>query len=259
MIICFSGTGNTRSVADYLSGVIGDDVLRLPPGLMREPEKIRLTVPDGRLIWAFPVHGWGLPLTVDNVIRKMRILAHADVVHHMVCSCGDDIGCADKVWRSEIAARGWRTGSVFSVQMPNNYVAFPGFDVDAPELMQAKLDKMPGRVDAIAAALESGIDATDVVRGSFPRIKTYVIGWYFRRFLTRIKPFHADDSCTGCGKCVRNCPLGCIDIVDGKPRWSGQCTMCLRCYHLCRQHAVRYGKSTDGKGQYLHPDYQLLK
>jgi len=256
MIICFSGTGNTRSVADHLSSPLGDEVFMLSTDLMREPEKIMLKVPDGRLIWAFPIHGWGLPLIVGRVIKDMRILGQADVVHHFVCSCGDDIGYADKVWRTELAARGWRTGSAFSVQMPNNYVAFPGFDVDSREVMQEKLDKMPERVKAIAMALERGENAVDVVRGLFPRIKTYVIGWYFRHFLTGTKPFRADDSCVGCGKCARNCPLGCIDIVNGKPRWEDKCTMCLRCYHLCPCHALRYGGSTKGKGQYLHPGYK---
>lgn len=257
MIICFTGTGNTKSAATILADMLGDEVIRLAPGLMREPEKIRLKVPGGRLIWMFPVHGWGLPLTVSKVIAKMRIFAPADIVHHMVCTCGDDIGYADREWRSEIAARGWRTGSAFSVQMPNIYVSLPGFDVDTPEVAAAKLDKMPERVEAIAAALDSGVKTTDVTRGKYPWLKTYVIGRFFRRFMIGTKPFHADDKCLGCGKCARNCPLGCIEIVDGKPRWEGQCTMCLRCYHLCPTHALHYGRHTRDKGQYLHPDYTL--
>lgn len=257
MILCFSGTGNTRSVADHLSKILGDEVVRLAPGLMREPKKIKLRVPDGRIIWSFPIHGWGLPFTVAKVIKEMRILGHADIVHHFVCTCGDDLGYADRIWRGEIAARGWRTGSAFSVQMPNTYVALPKFDVDSPEAEREKLDKMPARVQEIAKRLSSGERAVDVTRGSFPWMKSYALGWYFRHFLSNIKRFNADDSCKGCGMCARNCPLGSIEIVNGRPRWSGQCTMCLRCYHLCKRHAVHCGGSTAGKGQYLHPDYIL--
>ncbi len=257
MIICFSGTGNTKSAATYLSRLLGDEVVRLAPGLMREPEKVRLTATGGRLIWMFPVHAWGLPMTVKKVISKMRLFSPGDITHHLVCTCGDDIGYADREWRSELALRGWRTASAFSVQMPNIYVPFPGFDVDSPEVAAQKLQKVPERIEAIATAIESGQKVTDVVRGAFPWIKTYVIGRYFRRFMMSTKPFHVTDACMGCGKCARNCPLGCIELVDGKPRWSGKCNMCLRCYHLCPAHAIRYGRHTDGKGQYLHPDFEL--
>lgn len=257
MIICFSGTGNTRSVADHLSKILGDEVLRLPPGLMREPEKIRLKVPDGRLIWSFPIHAWGLPSTVDKVIKKMQLFAPADIVHHFVCTCGDDIGCADKEWRTEIAARGWRTGGAFSVQMPNNYVALPGFDVDSDQLAREKLERMPRRVESVASLLESGKYTTDVVRGRCAWLKTYFLGWLFRHFFTGIKRFHVSDACMGCGKCARNCPLNCIEMRDRRPSWNGDCTMCLRCYHLCPCHALDYGRHTSGKGQYIHPDFQL--
>jgi len=34
------------------------------------------------------------------------------------------------------------------------------------------------------------------------------------------------------------------------PKWGPACMMCLRCYHHCPAHAVKYGRHTDGKGQY---------
>ena len=39
MIICFTGTGNTRHIADILQDILGDELVRLAPGLMSNPEK----------------------------------------------------------------------------------------------------------------------------------------------------------------------------------------------------------------------------
>ena len=68
------------------------------------------------------------------------------MTHHMFTTCGDDIGDCAAMWRSDIAARGWRSGRAFSVQMPNTYVTMRGFDVDSTETAQCKVSAMPAHV-----------------------------------------------------------------------------------------------------------------
>lgn len=258
MIICFTGTGNSRLVADLIGDALGDSIERLAPGFMKHPEKMVLEVTDGRLIWILPVHSWGIPYTVAKVISKINISSPVPIIHHLVCTCGDDIGYADNVWRRAIESRDWVCGSAFSVQMPNTYVFLPGFDVDSEETVKAKLEAVPERVNHIIEALNSDTQTTDVVRGRYPWIKTNILYPLFLRFLLSTKPFHATDACKRCGRCTRNCPLSVIDLDDESiPRWNGICTMCSRCYHLCPHHAVAYGTYTKHKGQYLCPGYKV--
>lgn len=259
MIICFSGTGNSRIVADRLQEILGDEIVRFAPGLMLKPERVHLSVYDERVIWVFPVHGWNIPQLTREVIKKATISAIDPVNHYMVCTCGDDIGRTHIEWRKLMAQRGWSARSAFSVQMPNTYVILKGFDVDSPEVTQAKLQAMPGRVAEIANFIsEHPLDVTDdVVAGSWAWAKTAVLNPLFRTFLFSYKGFHTTDGCKGCGLCARNCPIRNITIEDGRPRWHNDCLMCLRCYHICPSHAVRYGKQSEGKGQYLAPGYIL--
>ena len=42
--------------------------------------------------------------------------------------------------------------------------------------------------------------------------------------------------------------------VKSKPVWDKDCTMCLACINRCPQEAIQYGKSTEKRGRYLHPD-----
>ena len=257
MIICFTGTGNSRRIADMVSKSLGDSIERLAPGLMRSPEKASLDVTDGRLIWVLPIHAWGMPLTVENVLAKITVTSPTPIIHHLIVTCGDDIGYADNDWRGAVEARGWICGSAFSVQMPNNYTFIRGFDIDSEKVAQVKLATMPERVDKIIEAIDNNVMVTDVVRGSYPWIKTRILHRLFIRFLTNTKPFHATDDCNSCGQCMRNCPLSAIQMQDGKPNWTGVCTMCSRCYHACPHHAVAYGRATAHKGQYMCPGYHV--
>lgn len=261
MIICFTGTGNSRSVADKLQESLGDEVLRMPPGHMIDPTKAVVRVADGRAIWVMPVHAWSVPWIVRRIISKMRLQAPDDVVHHLVLTCGDDIGYADKVWRHAIEQRGWRTGSAFSVQMPNSYTFLPGFDVDKPEVAEAKLQAMPDRVDSIIDSIDAIQDEVkvDVVRGSFPWLKTNVLSWIFNKFLRSPRNFKVSEACVGCGSCMRNCPTVNITMSEGKPKWGDICVLCTRCYQVCPCHAISYSLGGKKKGQYLCPGFALRK
>ncbi|MCD8387787.1 MAG: EFR1 family ferrodoxin [Bacteroidales bacterium] len=258
MIVCFSGTGNSRHIADLLQDSLGDEIVRFPPGLMTNPEKIRLPVNDGRIVWVFPVHSWGLPNVIVRVLKHARINSRTEVKHYMVCTCGDDIGLLDKQWRKMMRRRRWRDMGAYSVEMPNTYTFMKGFDVDTAEVRDRKLNAAPARVAAIAQAIKDESTQTDVVRGKFAWVKSRVLYPLFIRFMTRTAPFHTTEACNSCGKCARNCPITAIEIVNGHPRWNPKtCIMCTRCYHCCPQHAVAYGSATDGKGQYICQTYSL--
>lgn len=257
MIICFSGTGNTRYIADRLHDLLGDDILRLPPGMMKHPELVNIKITDGRVIWAFPIHCWAPPRTVQKVMRLATIVSDKPETHHMVCTCGDDIGIAHKLWLRLVKRRGWTPGHIASVQMPNTYPSLPGFDVDAKEVADAKIESATGRVKVIAADITSGNWGVDVVRGDYAWAKTRLLYPMYRMFLSSTKRFHITDKCKGCGRCSRNCPLTSIQIVDGKPIWSNECTMCMRCYHCCPHRAIEYGSFTKGKGQYICPGFSI--
>ena len=48
----------------------------------------------------------------------------------------------------------------------------------------------------------------------------------------------AGASCTRCGKCVRNCPTGNIEIEDDKVVFDNACIWCMRCVYSCPKEAI---------------------
>ena len=50
--------------------------------------------------------------------------------------------------------------------------------------------------------------------------------------------FHADDTCTKCGLCVRICPMNNLEIVNGQVIQKDNCTICYRCVNACPKQAA---------------------
>lgn len=260
MIICFSGTGNSRFVARRLAHRLGEEIYMLEHEALRDFSKV--DIPDRRVVWVFPTYSWGIPPVVVNAMLQSHCTS-ADAKHHMVTTCGDDAGRIAVQWRRIMARKGYRAMHAASVIMPNTYTLMSGFDVDPETLADRKLLDAPARIDRIADVIAQGRAGDDIKAGSFAWFKSSVIYPWFVRHAMSPRPFGADpDRCTHCGLCVRECP--CDNITPGAdggtPRWSDRCALCLRCYHICPSHAVYYGKKTHGKGQYtLDRALQSLK
>lgn len=52
------------------------------------------------------------------------------------------------------------------------------------------------------------------------------------------KDMKIDNSCTGCGLCIKNCPSNNICKKDGKIKFKLSCNSCLRCIYSCPKHAM---------------------
>ena len=72
----------------------------------------------------------------------------------------------------------------------------------------------------------------------------------FYQFFVKATAFQTDDTCIGCGQCVKNCPMNNIALENGKPIWGNQCTHCMACICYCPTEAIEYGKKSIGKPRY---------
>ena len=252
MIFYFSGTGNSEYVAQQLAEALGERLIGMAQAI--NSGEMRYTLGEGEAVgWVFPTYSWGPAPIAVTFARKVEIEGFASHTYSfMVTTCGDDIALSAQIWRSELVQRGMHCSMAMSVQMPNNYILLPGFDVDSKHLEEKKRRAAVPRIAQVVAAIENRSTCDDVVKGSMPWLKSKVVYPLFRNYAMSDKGFASQvDVCNHCGLCVKVCPNANIKMsAEGNPQWQGNCAMCLSCIHRCPVRAIQYGNQTQKKGRY---------
>lgn len=255
MIFYFTGTGNTKWVAEKLAAATGEE-LRFIPDELRKGELLYRLQGDERLGFCFPTHGWQPPRIVRDFIRRATFAVNGGhdgngTFVFAVTTCGDNMGHAMRILNKELGKKGLQTHASYAVLMPESNVCFSFLHLDTPEREQQKKQDAQQTVTHICTMVKErkrGVE--ELIRGAIPYTYTYVIGGYYNKHLITDEKFWVDkNACIACGLCERLCPVD--DIQGVPPEWkhNGSCTNCLACYHHCPKHAIHWGKMK--RGQYV--------
>lgn len=147
-----------------------------------------------------------------------------------------------------------KVNAKYSVKMPDSWT--PMFNLTDKQKIN-KINKeaeiqMNGIVDNIRKRKEGNF-----MKNKIPMILSRI---YYKTYeiQRKTKYFTLEDSCNGCGICVKQCPIKAIEIRKGKAVWiKDKCVMCLGCLHHCPRFSIQYGKNTKKHGQYLNPNIKI--
>lgn len=247
MIFYFSATGNSKHVARRLADALGEQMLSVLD--VREP--VSVTAGE-RLILVHPNYCGGVPSVIADFLRKGRFQLAADSELILVITYGNNTGAS-----SAIAAKYFKknTGryfdAMYSVKMPDNWT--PVFDLTNAEEVAGINRKADEEIDSMIAQIRQQARG-DFVKDKLGKMMELIYPGFYKK-LSKTSHLHVEDSCIGCGLCEKNCPVGAIELKDGKPAWIKEnCAMCLGCLHRCPKFAIQYDDKTRNHGQYLHPD-----
>lgn len=245
MILYYSGCGNSKWVAETLAAQLHERLCFLPD----TPEELDVQAGES-LGFVFPVYAWAPPRLVLDFIHRLRCRHHPSYVW-FVCTCGDESAFTRQVFSRHLHKAGLTLDACFCLQMPETYIALPGFALDTPANEQRKVEKARADLPRVASLIAHRTRKHyEMIWGWFPWSKTYLLRPLFYSFLITDRHFHSTEACIGCGRCEKGCPLHNIRLIDKRPQWQGNCTQCMSCYHHCPTNAIQYGRFTLGKGQY---------
>lgn len=234
-IFYFTTTSNSLAVARAIGGELFSIVTELAAGRREWSDDEAIGVVS-------PVYFGELPRPVREFLSAAELKA---LYRFMVLTCGNTPAFAV---RSNIVDWDY----VASVRMVDNY--FPMFDV-AAQVRDLPSKHVGERVEKVCADIAA--------RRAYREPLTFygrVAGWYMRTFPLSDKAyrnFYIDTSkCTGCGMCVRLCPVSNIIMKGDEPEIGEKCMTCGACYHNCPSAAIRY-KGEKSRVQYRHEGVAL--
>jgi flavodoxin/NAD-dependent dihydropyrimidine dehydrogenase PreA subunit len=247
MIFYFSGTGNSKHVAQKVAKETGDRLIYMTKSKLKEG----ITYEIGKqetIGFVFPVYWYTLPTLVERFIKQLHFSGYENQYMYAVATFGFSAGNVMDRLEALLKEKKLKLNGAFGVKMVDNYVV--GYDIISLDKQKELLDKAEVQIDQIIPFIERQENIQQITKGSLAFISP-LTGYAYRK-TDHSKKFRVNESCNGCTKCATQCPSETIEMVSGKPVWTGDCTFCLKCIHGCKQKAVQYGRSTEKRGRYQY-------
>ena len=127
MVFCFSGTGNSRYIAERLADALPDTLVDLNTKIKTQDVK---TVQTGQnVILVVPTYAWRIPRIVSEWLCKTKLNGAARI--WFVMTCDSEIGNAAKYNRQLSERKHLQYMGSKQIIMPENYIAMFGAPEDA--------------------------------------------------------------------------------------------------------------------------------
>lgn len=255
-IYCFTGTGNSLSIARQLAQPMRAEVVRLDLSYYGE-QASETCVSEGDIIgFVFPVYAWSYPDAVKAFVKKLKVEGRPSYVF-AVADCGDSAGETLTAFSRLLEKQGLRLDYGNICAMPNNYL--PLSNVDNKAMERTKLENARVRCTKIAKNIEERlVGLNSLPPKAIDPFLLHVVHplfcWYAKR---AYRNFTVEEGCTGCGLCAKVCPQKNIRLEGGRPVWGKTCASCMACIHWCPVQAIQYGKKTKSFGRYHNPNINV--
>lgn len=203
-----------------------------------------------------PVYVCEIPRFMTKFLKKLSFTGSKDV--YFILTSGGYCGPSGLLLKKIFKKKKMICHGHAEFKMPRNYVASDSYPMLEKEEVEKRIKSSYKQLEQVAADILAGnkLKARHVFL--FETIITVPFNPIWCKFKLKAKDFYVEDSCVGCGKCERLCPLNNIKIVDKKPVWSEQCTHCMACIGNCPVKAIQYGEITKNKEPYNYGQYKYV-
>ena len=244
MILYFSGTGNSKYVAQRIADALGDEIVNLNDRIKASDTS---SIETGeRVIIVTPTYAWRIPRVVRDWLLKTELRGAKQ--DWFVMTCGSEIGDADKYNRELCTEKAISCMGTAQIVMPENYIAM----FSAPQVDEARqiVTRAEPSIDRAIAAIQANQPFAPTRNNLYDRFMSGPVNSIFYRFFVKANAFTVSSACIGCGQCAKRCPMNNVTIKDGKPLWGKNCTHCMACIGYCPVSAIEYGKKSVGQPRY---------
>ncbi len=252
MILYFTGTGNTKFVADYIADHIGDECVSLNDILKyKRPLRFYSVKP---FVIAAPIYAWGYPKLIEKVIRRAEFTGSDQI--YFIATMASQSGEFEKnleeiAYEKDLAYMG-----ACGIPMPNNYIS----GSDLPDVYEAakKIKASLPLMEAISNAILAGRMIEKYDDTPFASVASTAVNYFFNKFCT--SKYEVSESCVSCGRCEEVCPVNNVKLSPaGVPHFDHYCINCASCINRCPVRAINIGRKTENRNRFFCPEYSDWK
>ncbi len=234
LVVYFSGTGGTARAADAVAAAL------VSRGVIVNKQEIHHSkvIENGGedlLVLLFAVHAMNAPEPVYRWLKSMKSVQGIPAAVLSVSGGGEVF--PNKACRVSSIKRLKKKG--YDVTYEDMLVMPSNMNPATPDGLAAKLMQvLPQKAQKIADDLAGGMK-----RRTKPGLLNRSMSVLFEAEKLGAhqfgKGFYANEACTGCGWCARQCPSGNISMAGKAPKFDGKCVMCFRCVYGCPEQAIK--------------------
>lgn len=247
MVLYFSATGNCKYVAARLTQSAEKEMLSIVDCIRND----QYSFSDEMIGIISPTYDWGLPSIVKDFLGRATFYTE---YLYFIATYGTIPGAAGHMANKAIQGR--EIDAYYSVRMVDTWT--PIFDLSTPE----KIAKYTKKTETEIGDIIRSVKERRTNSHMSPRTPAFITEWIaepiYNKEVRRTAHFLVEDSCVGCGRCAKKCPVQAIEIKNRCPVWvKEKCVMCLGCLHRCPKFAIQYGSKTKKHGQYTNPNVSV--
>ena len=254
MILYFSATGNTEYIAQELARRLGDECVDLLERIKKEDHSPLHS--DRPFVICAPVYVCEMPRFMSKYLKEQSFTGSKDV--YFVFTSGGYCGVSGPLAKSIFRKKGMNYRGHAEFKMPRNYVANDAYPMLPPEEVEERILSAREMLDPVAADILAGNRLTARHVFLLEILITVPFNPVWSKFKLQAKDFYATENCSGCGKCVRLCPLNNITLQEKVPVWGGRCSHCMACIGNCPTRGIEYGTVTQTKQPYNFGMYRYV-
>ncbi|MCI5773633.1 MAG: EFR1 family ferrodoxin [Erysipelotrichaceae bacterium] len=247
MILYFSGTGNTKFIANRLAAKLADDISDLG-SIINNQDKWHF-YSEKPFVIVCPIYAWRIPFKIENMLAKASFTGSKDI--YFIFSMGGQFGAADKYVARLMQGNNLNIKGYTGILMPDNFTIV--FNAPTAEESDHIISLALDKIDLIANKINDNLALSATKHHYIDNFLSTMVNHGFAKFMMSAKRFGCNDDCIHCNLCVNNCPTNNIRFNGDQLAFGNDCMFCLKCIQSCPTHAITYKGKKLAKGYYTCP------